>query len=96
MSTLLGPLAAIALTAMCGWVLGSLVLRAGGLFLVVAALLTLATGGGVLAGLGGLTLGTAAWLAGHWLYGYRHHEYRSPLAARVFRHALRRLDPIRR
>jgi hypothetical protein len=41
-------------------------------------------------------LGTAAWLAGHWLYALRHHYFRTPLARRVFMDALpSRLDPTR-
>ena len=41
--------------------------------------------------------GGVAWLAGQWLFGLRHHYYRSPLARRVFLHWLpARFDPTRR
>lgn len=29
-------------------------------------------------------IGVALWLAGHWHYALRHHEYKSPLAHNVF------------
>lgn len=86
--TILGALLAL-------WLLGGLVLRIGGLLLILAgvfgvglqhnasAVLILATGG-------------LLWLAGHWHYALRHHEYKSPLAGYLFmRWAPGWLDPTR-
>lgn len=43
-----------------------------------------------------LAIGAVMWLAGHWHYAMRHHEYASPLAQRVFQQVLpERLDPTR-
>jgi hypothetical protein len=77
------------------WLLGGVVLRIGGLLLILA--------GGLGAGLQGnpggllvLALGTVLWLVGHWHYAVRHHEYKSPLAGYVFmRWAPEWLDPTR-
>jgi hypothetical protein len=77
------------------WLLGGLLLRTGGL--------TLAVAGGVGVGLKHnangllvLAIGTVLWLAGHWHYALRHHEYKSPLAGYVFmRWAPGWLDPTR-
>jgi hypothetical protein len=65
------------------WVLGGVLLRSGGLLLVVV-------GGFVLGlqrdatGIFVLAPGALLWLAGHWHYALRHHEYKSPLAGYVF------------
>jgi hypothetical protein len=49
---------------------------------------------GELGGLLGAVLGLGVWLAGHWLYGVRHHHFASPLARRLFYQTpLRRIDP---
>lgn len=71
----LGGLAAL-------WLLGGVLLRIGGLLLVLA--------GGVGVGLEHnangllvLAIGAVLWLAGHWHYALRHHEYKSPLAGYV-------------
>jgi len=77
------------------WLLGGLLLRTGGLALAVA--------GGVGVGLEHnangllvLAIGAMLWLAGHWHYALRHHEYKSPLAGYVFmRWAPAWLDPTR-
>ena len=40
--------------------------------------------------------GAVTWLAGHWLFAFRHHVYRSALAQRVFLTVLpARMDPTR-
>lgn len=92
---MLPEIALFALGALAVWVVGSVVLRWGGLFLVVASLAT-TSGDWRTTGLG-VALGSLAWLAGHWLFAVRHHVYRSPLARRIFLQLLpRRLDPTRR
>ena len=95
MTGLLSWLATGALVALGFWLLGGMVLRVGGVLLVVGGLLsTAATGspaGALLAVLGGL-----AWLGGHWLFAVRHHYFGSPLARRVFVALPRPLDPTRR
>lgn len=65
------------------WLLGGVMLRIGGLLLVLA--------GGIGVGLQHdangllvLLIGALLWLAGHWHYALRHHEYKSPLAGYVF------------
>jgi hypothetical protein len=82
------------------WKLGSVVLRMlGGTFFLLG-LLNFALKGGstskntdLLFVLAGMLL----WLAGHWLFAFRHHVYRSRLAQRVFIHFLSgRLDPTRK
>jgi hypothetical protein len=65
------------------WVLGGFLLRLIGYTLAlagagVAALTGNANGALVFA------IGIALWLAGHWLYALRHHEYKSPLAGYLF------------
>ncbi len=75
--------ARLALCALLAWRIASVLLRAAGLLYLWAGLIEIATGTGPLAGAGALTLGTAAWLAGHWLPAYRRQEHRSPLAERV-------------
>lgn len=75
-----------------GWMIGSLALRAAGLLGIGLGAHLVASdsvAGLIVTGFGGL-----AWLAGHWLYGLRHHTYRSPLARRIYTQLLpRRLDP---
>ncbi|HEU4905474.1 MAG TPA: hypothetical protein VFT19_05095 [Solirubrobacterales bacterium] len=77
------------------WVLGGLLLRIGGLLLVLAGGFGVGpqhNANGVLV----LAIGALLWLAGHWHYGLRHHEYKSPLAGYVFlRWAPAWLDPTR-
>jgi hypothetical protein len=86
--------ALLALIAVAGWLLGSIVLRIAGALLALAGLLALGTAPAVAIGV--FIAGAVAWLAGHRLYALRHHTYRSPLARRVFLKVLpRRLDPTR-
>lgn len=76
------------------WLLGSFLLRAGGLLVMFAGALGLAGGGG--GGIPVIGLGWLAWLAGHWLFALRHQEYKSPLAALLFcRCAPAWMDPTR-
>lgn len=86
--------ALIALIALVAWFAGSLALRvAGGVLLLVGLIGTATTSpaGLIVAG-----LGAVLWLAGHWLYGVRHHVLASPLARRLFwQTPLRRIDPTR-
>lgn len=75
------------------WLIGGLLLRIGGLLLTVAGGLGVGlahNANGILV----LAIGAVLWLAGHWHYALRHHEYKSPLAGCVFlRWAPRWLDP---
>jgi len=77
------------------WLIGGVLLRLGGLLLVLAGGLGLALqrdANGILV----LAIGVLLWLAGHWHYAFRHHEYKSPLARYVFcRWAPAWLDPTR-
>jgi hypothetical protein len=88
----------ILLGALLAWKIGSVVLRVTGALIVVAGLAGIATdesGGLFLASLVVL-LGSVLWLAGHWLFAFRHHVYRSSLAQQIFLRALPRwLDPTR-
>jgi len=96
MTGVLSWLATGALVALGFWLLGGLVLRVGGVILVVGGLLSTAATGSLAAALLSL-LGGLAWLGGHWLFAVRHHHFSSPLARRVFYEALpRSLDPTRR
>jgi hypothetical protein len=84
-----------ALIALAGWLVGSLALRIAGVLMVIAGLVGTATGRPE--GLLVAAIGLLAWIAGHWLYGARHHYFVSPLARRVFQQTpLRRVDPTRR
>jgi hypothetical protein len=94
MDGLATTLALIALIALGAWLIGSLVLRIGGALIVIAGLVGAAQGEA--SGLLVAAIGVVVWLAGHWLYAYRHHVYRSPLARRLFlSRPLRALDPTR-
>jgi metal-dependent HD superfamily phosphatase/phosphodiesterase len=88
----------IGLGALLAWKIGSVVLRVTGALIVVAGLAGIATdgSGGLLLASLVVLLGTVLWLAGHWLFAFRHHVYRSPLAQQIFLRALPRwLDPTR-
>jgi hypothetical protein len=77
------------------WFLGGVFLRVGGAILAfvgVVSLATLANPAALLL----VVLGFGMWLAGHWHFALRHHEYKSPLAQRIFLQVLPpRLDPTR-
>jgi hypothetical protein len=87
---------AIAILAFAGfWILGGLLLRAGGLIIAALGVLELAIYANP-AGIAPLIIGLLLWLAGHWHYALRHHYYKSPLAQRIFQQLLpERLDPTR-
>lgn len=94
MTGLIGTLAVVALIAIGVWWLGSIALRIGGLLLILAGLFGAATGqpAGVLVA----AIGAAAWLGGQWLYAFKHHEFRSLLAGRLFASPiLERINPTR-
>ncbi|HSZ68893.1 MAG TPA: hypothetical protein VK756_00890 [Solirubrobacteraceae bacterium] len=96
MTSLLSLLASGTILALAVWLLGGLVLRVAGFVLATGGLLSAAATGSL--GMAGATiLGCVAWLAGHWLYGFRHHYFHSPLARRVFIELLpASFDPTRR
>lgn len=80
---LLSTFASGVLVALAVWRLGGFVLRVVGITLATCGLvLTAATGSPGMAIVS--VLGGIAWLAGHWLYAFRHHYFRSPLARRIF------------
>jgi len=72
------------------WLVGSFALRVIGLIVIAASLLSLGVTAGTGhftaasgASLGGLCLGPALWLAGHWLYAFKRQYYKSPFAQRA-------------
>jgi hypothetical protein len=75
------------------WLLGGILSRVGGLVLVAAGSFDIALQrdpNGIL----DFVIGALLWLAGHWHFALRHHEYKSPLARYVFcRWAPAWLDP---
>ena len=90
--------AQIGLAVLClllAWLLGGIVLRLGGLLLVLSGSLSLTISGdfdGPLV----VAIGALLWLAGHWHYALRHQEFKGPLARQVFcRWAPAWLDPTR-
>ncbi len=87
---------AIAILAIGGfWIFGGVALRVVGIIFAVVGLVSLITLGDPGALLM-VVLGLVMWLAGHWHFALRHHEYKSPLAERIFLQVLPpRLDPTR-
>jgi hypothetical protein len=84
------------LLALGVWLFGGVVLRVGGAALALSGVALAALTGSVGMALAAI-LGGLAWLAGQWLFGVRHHYYRSALARRVFLEWLpARFDPTRR
>jgi hypothetical protein len=88
-------LAIVALSLVCLWVFGGLLLRLSGLILSLAGAGVVALSGNA-NGIVVFAIGAALWLAGHWLYALRHGQYKSPLAELLFcRCAPACLDPTR-
>ena len=87
----------IAILAIIGfWFFGGVVLRVVGAVFVFVGLVSLVTLGS-LAALLMVAIGLVMWLAGHWHFALRHHEYKSALAERIFLQVLPpRFDPTRR
>ena len=74
------------------WLFGGIVARLGGLLFVFADLALAPNASALLL----MAIGALAWLAGHWHFAVRHHEYKSPLARYVFcRWVPSWLDPTR-
>ncbi len=96
-------LAGVFLVALAAWLFGSVLARVFG---VVFALIGLAGTfvygthnqlGSAAACFAAFAGGFALWLAGHWMFAYKHHGWSSPIARRVFNQTpLRRIDPTRR
>jgi hypothetical protein len=86
----------IAVLAIGGfWLFGGVVLRVGGVVFVLVGLISLVTLTNP-AALLMVVIGLVMWLAGHWHFALRHHEYKSPLAQRIFLQVLPpRYDPTR-
>lgn len=96
MTAFISLLAIVVLGALVFWLVGSIALRVLGGLTVLAALFVIARGESVAAGLLVLAIGLLAWLAGHWLYAYRHHAYANRLVERIYLQLLpRKLDPTR-
>lgn len=94
MTTITTILALLAVTALVGWTIGGLLLRMLGGLTVISGLLLASIGHP--AGVAAAALGAGVWLAGQYVYGLRHHAYRSPLARRLYaRTPLARLDATR-
>jgi hypothetical protein len=95
-TAVLSLLAIVVLVALVVWVAGSIALRIIGGLLIFAGLFGFARAIDTFAASLVLVLGLLLWLAGHWLYAYREHEYRGPLVQRIFFQILpRRFDPTR-
>jgi predicted membrane channel-forming protein YqfA (hemolysin III family) len=86
----------IAILAIIGfWLFGGAVLRVVGAVFVLVGLISLITLADPTALLM-VVIGLVMWLAGHWHFALRHHEYKSPLAQRIFLQVLPpRYDPTR-
>lgn len=77
------------------WLFGGIFLRVVGVIFVIVGVVNLLTLGNPIA-LFMIVLGFVMWLAGHWHFALRHHEYKSPLARRIFLQVLPpRYDPTR-
>ena len=75
--------------------MGGVFLRVAGAFFAFVGVVSLITLGNPIA-LFMVVLGFTMWLAGHWHFALRHHEYKSPLARRIFLQVLPpRYDPTR-
>jgi hypothetical protein len=85
----------IAILAAIGfWLIGGIVLRVGGVLIALVGAVGLVLNGNA-NGMLVFAIGVTLWLAGHWHFALRHHEYKSPLAERVFSWLPPRLDPTR-
>jgi predicted membrane channel-forming protein YqfA (hemolysin III family) len=86
----------IAVLAIIGfWFFGGVALRVAGIVFVLVGLISLVALANP-AALLMVAIGLLMWLAGHWHFALRHHEYKSPLAERIFLQVLPpRYDPTR-
>ncbi|MGW4719913.1 hypothetical protein [Nocardia sp. NPDC004260] len=93
-SSILGAVGIAIVVVMGIWVFGDTIARWTGLLLVVAGAGYMV--GGLARGAAMAAVGLLLWLAGHWLFAYKHHVWRSGLPQRLFViRRLRRLDPTR-
>jgi hypothetical protein len=83
MSVIVILVARTVLIALTVWLFAGFVLRACGAVLAIGGLAAAALYGSPGMAIATI-LGSIAWLAGQWLFGLRHHYYRSALARRVF------------
>lgn len=75
--------------------MGGVFLRVGGALFFLLGVIGLIALGDIF-GIFIALIGAASWLAGHWHFALRHHEYKSPLAERIFMQVLPpRYDPTR-
>jgi hypothetical protein len=84
------------------WLLGGVMLRLGGLFVIFLVLFGLISGAGDEVPAGTpyavlwLLVGALMWLAGHWHFGLRHGQPKSSLADTLFASLPSWLDPLHR
>lgn len=78
-------MAAIAIVALLIWVFGSTLSRVFGAALILYSLFELTQNDGSVETYKLLGAGIVAWLAGHWLWAFKHKTWRSQLALNVYR-----------
>ena len=92
-----GALSTVALLVLIGlgvWIFGSFALRLGGLLLFLLGMVGLLQGTPIAVLV--VAIGGVAWLAGHWLFAYKYHAFKSSIAQRLFQQTLlARVDPTR-
>lgn len=77
-------MAAIAITLLLTWVFGSTITRALGVALIFYSLFDLSQNGNSLGSYQLLGTGIVIWLAGHWLWAFKHKNWRSQLALNIY------------
>ncbi|MGY1969007.1 hypothetical protein ACW9HH_32635 [Nocardia gipuzkoensis] len=93
-SSIFGAVGITIVVVVVVWVFGDTVARWTGLLLLVAGAGYMV--GGLVRGAMMAAVGLLLWLAGHWVFAYKHHVWKSALAQRMFTSPrLRRLDPTR-
>jgi hypothetical protein len=93
-SSIIGAVGITIVVVMGVWVFGDTIARWTGVLLVVAGAGYMV--GGLARGAVMAAVGLLLWLAGHWVFAYKHHVWKSAMAQRMFTsRRLRRLDPTR-
>lgn len=77
-------MAALAIAAILLWVFGSALGRVVGGGIAFYALIQLANSGNSVASYRLLAIGAAVWIAGHWLFAFKHRVWRSRFALLIF------------
>lgn len=96
-------LAGVFVVALAAWLFGSIIARVFGVFFALLGLVGMLIYGthnelgSAAACFTAFVGGFALWLAGHWMFAYKHHRWSSAIARRLFNQTpLRRIDPTRR